>query len=320
MTRVLFITANRIGDAILSTGLLRHTVAAYPEAKITIACGPLCTDLFIGVPNLERIITLPKQSWNRHWLKLWWECWAYRWDVIIDLRNSLVSRILSHGKLFAYAGAQPEAHKVLQNAAIMRLVPPPEPKIWLSADQQAAAHALLGDAPFIALGPAANWPPKQWPAEYFVALAQLFLADPAYAQHKFLVLAAAHEHAQIAPLLAALPPERCVPLIGGSLAVAAAALARAALYIGNDSGLMHLAAACGTPTLGLFGPGYEKLYGPWGTHTLALRTPESTADLLARLPNPAANTPNLMASLAVERVWIAAQNLLAQRDAHRRGR
>lgn len=308
--RVLFITANRIGDAILSTGLLRHVVAAHPEAEITVACGPLCVDLFRAVPGLDTIIPLQKARWNRHWLGLWRRCLPHYWDVIIDLRNTAVSRLLLHGKRYGYSHGDDTQHKVVQNAAIMRLAVPPDPKIWVSEADQSEAHTLLGDTPIIALGPSANWFPKQWPPEHFAALLRDFCADADLAAYRFLLLAAEHERAQLEPVLAAIPPERRITLIGSSLALGAACLERAALFIGNDSGLMHLAAAVGTPTLGLFGPGYEKIYGPWGAHTAYLRTPESTAELLALLPHPGAHEPNLMKTLTVDRVAAEARRLL----------
>jgi ADP-heptose:LPS heptosyltransferase len=55
------------------------------------------------------------------------------------------------------------------------------------------------------------------------------------------------------------------------LLTAFACLKHARLFIGNDSGTMHLAAAAGVPTIGLFGPSDERLYAPWG------RTPRSCA-------------------------------------------
>ena len=65
------------------------------------------------------------------------------------------------------------------------------------------------------------------------------------------------------PLLAALPDAR--DLVGAlSLPEAAAVLQRASLFIGNDSGLMHLSAAAGAPTIGLFGPTDASTYGPAG--------------------------------------------------------
>jgi heptosyltransferase III len=311
--RVLFITANRIGDAILSTGLLRHVVDAYPDAQITVACGSLCVDLFRAVPGLERVIPLQKASWNRHWLGLWQRCLPAYWDIIIDLRNTAISRLLLHGQRYGYSRGDDTQHKVVQNAAIMRLAVPPDPKIWVSEADQDEARTLFGQAPVIALGPSANWFPKQWPPEHFAALVQDFCADADMAAYRFLLLAAEHERAQLTPVLEALPPERRITLIGSSLALAAACLERAELFIGNDSGLMHLAAAVGTPTLGLFGPGYEKIYGPWGDHTAYLRTPESAAELLKLLPHPGAHEPNLMKTLTVERVAAEARRLLKNR-------
>ncbi len=308
--KVLFITANRIGDAILSTGLLRHIVAAYPGARITVACGPLCTDLFAAVPGLDAVISMPKQSWNRHWWTLWRRCAPHYWDIVVDLRDSVVSRLLWRGKIYTYR-PQSDTHKIRLNAAIMALDPPPAPQIWLTAAAQAAAAALLpGTGPILALGPSANWPAKQWPAAHFAALTAMLLADPAFRDGRVLVLAAAHEREQIAPVLHAIPDGQRVELIGGSLALGAACLQRARLYIGNDSGLMHLAAAVGTPTLGLFGPGNEKVYGPWGKHAAVVRTPETAAELLHRLPGPGQPIASLMASLKPTIVRNAALDLL----------
>ncbi|HZU90650.1 MAG TPA: glycosyltransferase family 9 protein, partial [Stellaceae bacterium] len=71
----------------------------------------------------------------------------------------------------------------------------------------------------------------------------------------------------------ALPPPRVVDLVGRTdLPVAAAVLQRTRLFVGNDTGLMHLAAACGTPTLGLFGPSPVGRYAPWGPHAAAVCT------------------------------------------------
>src|SRR5690348_17210446 len=107
---ILFISANRVGDAVLSTGLLAHLVKTYPDAQITIACGPYGAGLFRAVPHVRKLIILKKQSWNRHWLGLWRECAGTRWDLIVDLRNSIVSRLL-RAKKRAYHHAKIGAHK-----------------------------------------------------------------------------------------------------------------------------------------------------------------------------------------------------------------
>jgi lipopolysaccharide export system permease protein len=126
-----------------------------------------------------------------------------------------------------------------------------------------------------------------------------------------MVLADAPEWEQVAPLLQTIPEARRIEIIGRDLQTAAACLKRAALYVGNDSGLMHLSAALGTPTLGLFGPGFPDIYGPWGKNCASISTPESRNELLSRLPDISARAPNLMQSLSVERVAEAARKLLA---------
>ncbi|MCZ6607749.1 MAG: glycosyltransferase family 9 protein, partial [Alphaproteobacteria bacterium] len=72
--RILFITATRVGDAVLSTGLLDHLIRENPDARVTVACGPMAAPLFEAVPNLERIIVLEKQAFSLHWVRLWAAC------------------------------------------------------------------------------------------------------------------------------------------------------------------------------------------------------------------------------------------------------
>ena len=69
------------------------------------------------------------------------------------------------------------------------------------------------------------------------------------------------------------------------LLTAYACLKHARLFIGNDSGLMHLAAAAGAPTLGLFGPSDDRLYAPWGDHARALRGPRTFEQFKVIDPN-----------------------------------
>jgi len=92
---------------------------------------------------------------------------------------------------------------------------------------------------------------------------------------------------------------------------AAASLMRCQLYIGNDSGLMHSAAAGGVPTIGLFGPTNDKIYGAYGKKTAVVRTPESMKDLIGYFGfNPKTLTDTLMRGLKVEKVAQTVRNLM----------
>ena len=110
--------------------------------------------------------------------------------------------------------------------------------------------------------------------------------------------------------LNAIPRERRIDLVGQTdLLTAYACFERCALYVGNDSGLMHLAAASGMPTLGLFGPSKVELYGPWGANAAAVRTDLSYDEILAQPGYDHRKSDTHMGSLSVEKAVAAAEAL-----------
>ena len=274
--RILFVTATRIGDAVLSTGLLSHLIQRFPGARLTIAAGPAAAPVFAAVPGLDRLIVLRKRRFSLHWLALYWCTLGRRWDLVVDLRGSALAWLLRAGERRVMAKGDPREHRVLQLARLIGLDPPPNPAIWTASHHDRAAEALVPPGgPVLAIGPAANWRGKEWRAERFAELARrLTMPDAApFVGARVAVLAAAHERAQAASLIAALPSGRIIDLVGKTdLLTAAAVLRRCALFIGNDTGLMHVAAAAGTPTLGLFGPSPVEQYAPWGRLTAVART------------------------------------------------
>jgi ADP-heptose:LPS heptosyltransferase len=122
-------------------------------------------------------------------------------------------------------------------------------------------------------------------------------------------MAAGHERAQAEPLLNAIPAARLIDLVGNlDLPTAGAVLRRAALFIGNDTGLMHIAAAAGAPTLGLFGPSPIEQYAAWGERTAVVRTADPPESMF-REGFDHRTTDTLMDSLSVEAVEAAAHAL-----------
>jgi len=80
--------------------------------------------------------------------------------------------------------------------------------------------------------------------------------------------------------------------------------------VGNDSGLMHCAAAVGVPTLGLFGPSFPAQYRPWGPRAAYVSTPETFEQLTSYKGYTPEDAPCLMRSLTVEKAYEAASYLL----------
>lgn len=309
--RILFVTATRIGDAVLSTGLLGHLVERYPAARFTVAAGPAAAPLFDSVPRLERLIVVAKQHWSLHWLALYAAVALTRWDIVLDLRGSALAYFLRAGQRLGEIKAVEGEHRVAQLARILGLEPPPAPVLFLDArHERIAAELVPPGGPVLAIGPAANWRGKQWRAKRFAELA-LRLTAPGgiLAGARVAVLAADHERTQAAPLLAAIPSERLIDLVGRlDLLAAGAVLRRAALFVGNDTGLMHIAAAAGAPTLGLFGPTQSSRYAPWGARTAVAQTAIAPLDLYG--PGfDHRTTDTMMDSLSVDAAEAAAERL-----------
>ncbi|HUZ73854.1 MAG TPA: glycosyltransferase family 9 protein [Stellaceae bacterium] len=309
--KILFVTATRIGDAVLSTGLLGHLVERYEAARLTVAAGPVAAPLFQAVPGLERMIVVTKRPHRLHWATLFRCVAATRWDLAVDLRGSALPYFLWARDRRVMGKGDIKEHRVRQLARLFDLDPPPAPRLWLAPEHEAQAAALLPPGgPVLAIGPAANWRGKEWRAERFAELARRLTAPGGVlAQARVVVLAAAHERAQAAPVIDALPPARCIDLVGRvDLLTAAAVLRRAALFIGNDTGLMHMAAAVGTPTLGLFGPSPVEQYAPWGGHTAVAATTIPAAEMFG--PGfDHRTTDTLMDSLSVAAAEAAARRL-----------
>jgi ADP-heptose:LPS heptosyltransferase len=307
---ILFVTATRIGDAVLSTGLLSHLIQRCPGARLTIAAGPLAAPLFAATPGLERLLIVRKRRCGLHWLALYARAASRRWDLIVDLRGSAIAWGLPASERRVMAKGDPGEHRVRQLGRLFGLDPPPDPVLWTGQADEAAAAALLPPGPpVLAVAPAAGWRGKQWRAERFAELA-LRLTAPGgpLPGGRVAVFAAAHERAQAAPLLTAIPPARSVDLVGRTgLLTAAAALRRCAMFVGNDTGLMHIAAATGAPTLGLFGPS-PRQYAPWGRHT-AIAEAAQPRETMFGPDFDHRTTGTLMDSLSVDIAEAAARQL-----------
>ena len=250
--RILFVGANRIGDAVIMSGVLDHLIRTYPECRITIACGPVAAGVFARMPNRERTILFPKRRFDLHWLDLWRRVALTRWDLVVDLRGSALAWFVRARRRAVHS---PRPMRMFeQYAAALGITPAPLPVAWTAPEDRGKAAALLpAGRKVVGLGPTAASAYKIWPAERFAALFRAIAAGPLPgAVPAVLAGPGEAERARAAKLVALLP--KAVDLAGKlSLPEAAAVIGRCDLFVGNDSGLMHLAAACGVPTIGLCG-------------------------------------------------------------------
>ncbi len=312
---ILFITATRIGDAVLSSGLIHKLASEIPGARFTIVAGPLAAPLFAHTPGLDQVIVMAKAKGGGHWFRLWNQVRRKRWGLVVDLRGSAISSFLSRQRRAVKRKAPgPRQHKVAEASAVLKLDEPAAPFLYTSAQIEAQADELtMGGGKILALGPASNWVGKVWPIERFAQTAKRLLeGDGPLAGGRLMILGGPEDVRLVDELRRTLPKEKIIDLVGQvDLLTAYACLKRCDLFIGNDSGLMHLAAAAGAPTIGLFGPSDERLYAPWGPNARPVRGPRSLEQFLEVDPD-FSQAIRHMSDLPVATVVTAALDLLAQ--------
>jgi heptosyltransferase-3 len=285
----LFITSSRIGDAVMTLSLLEGLRAQSPDMRYVVAADPLVASLFHDDPACDGIVLFPKRKASLHWFHLWRHAAMQSWDWVADTRGSVVSYALCAKKRYIWRKKQnDQRHKVAQVSAIAGLAPSC-PRIHVSAERKLHMRALLPDAPLLVVAPVANWIGKQWPMEHFLSTIARFCET--YPDAHVLIIAAPSEDTQLQPLRG-LPASRITFSTdlakhhSLSLIDMAALMSHGSLFLGNDSGLMHMSYALDVPVIGLFGPSRDAIYGPYpatGAGHTVLRIPQSY-DELSHMP------------------------------------
>ena len=159
--------------------------------------------------------------------------------------------------------------------------------------------------PILAIAPVTNWQRKNWPIENFILLIKNLMKKSKY-EYNFksvIILGSDKEKEQCKYLVDKLNNINIKNLCGYcDISVIYALLHHCQLFIGNDSGLMHLSAAANIKTLGLFGPSKEINYRPWGKKSYFLRTESTYEELVNVKGYDRFDSSSLMKTLTVEKV------------------
>lgn len=271
MKHTLFVTSNRLGDAVLTTGALYHLLETEPDVPITVICGHLSADIYAAIPGVERVIAISKRKRSLHWWDAFKQLKFRYWHRIVDYRGSPLS-ILPARHRHIWRGSSSNIHKAIANAHVIGVDHPLPPKIIAHNKEPEALSHLQQNDRILAIAPTANAEKKQWHHENYLALAKALTKETGILSGaKVAVLGAPGEEAQALPVVKGLPEDQVINLVGKTTPLQVAEiLSRCKLFVGNDSGLMHTAVAVGIPTVGLFGVGQPAVYGPWGKKSLCL--------------------------------------------------
>lgn len=266
---ILFITLSNVGDAILTTPTLALLNQCFPEAQVDIVGDQRSIELFQHCPYKRQLYKKQKQKFLRGSIDLIWKLRNNHYDLIVDLRTDMLPLLL-HGRLkYSRRHGEKLTHSVEQHVSVIKGLSVnmsiPVTQLWLSEQDKQFARRQLSVLPGkkrLAIGPGANWEKKIWPWQRYAALAAQLMKS-----YDSLVLLGNAQDGPYAEAIMAETRQPCINLCGKTnLLQAAAVLQQCQLFVGNDSGLGHLASAVATPTFTLFGPGQPERYRPWGVN------------------------------------------------------
>ncbi|HZD94382.1 MAG TPA: lipopolysaccharide heptosyltransferase I [Candidatus Sulfotelmatobacter sp.] len=295
-------------------------------------------------PLVNHVHTIDTRRWRKHFFRISATAEVLgaikrvrklKYDIALDFQGSIKSAILARlagaEKVVGFANPREPAarflyregfprsgeHVIEQNHGLaaqalkpyldckdFALVEPQLPHDHSAESWAESEIAGLGIASFVIVNPGAGWGAKQWPPQRFGEVAR------ALALHniKTLVNAAAGEEGLAHEVMEASSGNafelRCT--IGQFIAL----MRRARLFIGGDTGPLHLAAALGIPVVALFGPTDPARTGPFGTKAIALRHPESETTFSHHSETEAG-----LMKITTEEVISAARHLLGSNHA-----
>ncbi len=298
--RILILKPCCIGDIIFTTPLLSALRRGYPAASIDWAVGSWSAAAIVGHPMLHRVIDTGARSnpaaTPRGLLKLVRLLRAGRYDLLVvpdrsrwlslaALLSGTPTRVGldSGGRGFGYTRRAPIDPRQVRHESeiyldLARILGLQTADCWAQVGIEAAAQdavvRLLADIvppnqPLIMVHPGGGVNPgmtltsKRWPPDRFAELAR-HVAD--FTKGFIIILGSEGDRAAIDQITKALSQTPSLN-VAGQLTMpqiaAMAALPRTALYIGNDNGIAHLAAAAGAQTLMIFGPSDPRRYAPF---------------------------------------------------------
>jgi heptosyltransferase-1 len=286
-------------------------------------------------PLADRVHIVNTRAWRRSLpsLNTWRqmadsvrELREIKYEVAVDfqgaVRTALLARLSGAGVLYGdklprekparmlykHQVATTGAHVVQQawslaQAVIPRSAPMPKGELPVDPDAEERIAAMIGEArDFAILNPGAGWGAKQWPAERYGNVANELAKEGV---RSFINYGPGEEELAASVETASGGVAR---RISCSISELIALTRRARLFIGGDTGPMHLAAALNVPVVGIFGPTNPARNGPFATASIVLRSTTSmTSHARKREPEKG------LLEISSEEVVAAAQKLLVNR-------
>ena len=277
MKRILVFSFSFIGDAVLSTAVIQPLRTHFPETHITFLVGPQAVDLLAAEPNIDATLMYDNQGEHAGWqgrLRLIKTLRLDKFDIVVNLRDSLTARCIG-AEHWGMMRGDSNRHAVTRYLEVLQKqgvdTTDAHPHLQLTETEHSAAHPFLAEAGrtseglLIGIHPGGNWKYKLWDAGNYAQLANALGKEQ---DASILLFAGPNERelqAQISKMMD-IPP---ILVKTENLRHLAALISACDVYIGNDTGPMHIAGAVETPVVAPFGSTNHIRSGPYGEkHTV----------------------------------------------------
>ena len=259
--RILFITLSNIGDVVLTTPTLLTLIKRYNNAKIDVVGDARSRILFNHCPLINNFYEKDKTKGLIGTIQLIRMLRKNYYDIAVDLRSDGLLYFVRAGKKFHKVNNN-NIHSVEKHLQSIKEASITNPAIWIGREHENEARKILSksNSKILAIGLGANSPQKIWPTKNYAELCNMLKNH-----FKLVVLVGDKKDDVFTKNFKTVFSGNVINLNGKvDLLTTAAILKRAELFIGNDSGLGHIASAVKTKTFTIFGPGEPHRYKPWG--------------------------------------------------------
>jgi len=271
--KILIITLSNIGDAVMTTPVLLHVLKKYKNPVIDLVCDRRSSDLFNYFPNIRNIFLKDKKRGLLSHLKLIKKLRSTKYDIAIDLRTDVLLYFIKAYKKF-FKINNDKIHSVekhfLSYEKKISLIQMPKIYIPEYIDKKMKKYMSRARKKNISLSLGANSQHKIWPLKKYVKLINLL-------QDKInkIYLLGDEKDKMIADNFEKYVKVETLNLCGKlSIMETAAVIKQSDFFIGNDSGLGHIASAVRTPSFTIFGEGDPNRYKPYGIEAFFYQSKE----------------------------------------------
>jgi len=270
--KILFITLSNIGDVILTTPTLEALHSKFPNAVFDIVGDKRSKILFKYCSYMNIFYEKEKDSGWFGLLLLINKIRQENYDFAIDLRSDvLLYLIKSKNKFFKVSNkSSMNFHSAEKHfLSIKKIIQdrPPKPNIWLSEYEIELSRQIFSkysNKRFLALGLGANFDGKIWDVSYFVELAKLLNG-----LFEVVILVGDQKDSTLSKKFILDYSGSVIDCCGHyNLLETAAIIKKSHYFVGNDSGLGHIASAVETNSFTIFGVGQPHRYRPWSRNSL----------------------------------------------------